>query len=159
MEDDFKKFRDRMLEDPATRAAYDARKPAYAFALQLAELRRQRGFSQASLAKRAGMTQSEVARIEAAEASPTFDTMARLLSAADADLDIRFKDATGKTVRLPMVLKGAAHAPRSRRGRGIVLETDAGAKVSQRAASEHTAGPERKAAPTLRAAAATPGKV
>ena len=56
MEDDFKRFRDRMLEDPATRAAYDARKPAYAFALQLAELRRQRGFSQASLAKRAGMT-------------------------------------------------------------------------------------------------------
>ena len=72
------------------------------------------------------MTQSEVARIEAAEASPTFDTMARLLSAADADLDIRFKDATGKTVRLAMVLKGAAHAPRTKRGRGLAVGTDAG---------------------------------
>ena len=64
------------------------------------------------------MKQSEVARIEAAEASPTFDTMARLLSAAEADLDIRFKDARGKTVRLPMVLTGAELAPRSKRGPG-----------------------------------------
>lgn len=122
MQDDFRQFRDKMLEDPATRAAYEARKPAYLFALQLAELRRQRGLSQAALAKRAGVTQSEVARIEAADASPTFDTMARLLSAAEADLDITFKDAHGKTVRLPMLLKGAEHAPRSRRGRGIAAK-------------------------------------
>jgi len=128
MNDDFKRFRDRMLEDPATRAAYEARKPAYAFAVQLAELRRQRGLSQAALAKRAGMTQSEVARIEAAEASPTFDTMARLLSAAEAELDIRFKNAHGKTVRLPMVLTGAEHAPRSRRGSGTAVAAEAGAR-------------------------------
>lgn len=119
MEDDFEQFRDRLLEDPATRAAYEARRPAYAFAVQLAELRRQKGLSQAALARRAGMKQSEVARIEAAEASPTFDTMARLLAAADADLDIRFKDARGKVVRLPMVLKGAELAARSKRGRGV----------------------------------------
>lgn len=115
--DDWTEFREKLLEDPATRAAYEARKPAYEFAVQLAELRRQRGLSQAALAKRAGMTQSEVARIEAAEASPTFDTMARLLAAAEADLDIKFRDARGKVVRLPMVLKGAQFAPRTPRGR------------------------------------------
>jgi transcriptional regulator with XRE-family HTH domain len=119
MEDDFKQFRDRMLEDPTTFTAYEARKPVYEFAVQLAELRRRRGLSQAALAQRAGMTQSEVARIEAAEASPTLDTMARLLSAAEADLDIRFKDAHGRVVRLPMAFKGAEHAPRSKRGRGV----------------------------------------
>jgi transcriptional regulator with XRE-family HTH domain len=119
MEDEFKRFREKLLEDPATKAAYEARKPVYEFAVQLAELRRQRGLSQAALARRAGMKQSEVARFEAAEASPTFDTMARLLSAAGADLDIRFKNADGKVVRLPMVLKGAEKAPRSRRGRGV----------------------------------------
>lgn len=119
MEDDFKRFRERLLEDPATRAAYEARKPVYEFAVQLAELRRQRGLSQAALAKRAGMKQSEIARIEGAQASPTFDTMARLLAAADAGLDIRFEDANGKVVRLPMVLKGAEQAPRSRRGPGV----------------------------------------
>lgn len=80
------------------------------------ELRRQKGLSQAALAKLAGMTQPEVARLEAAEASPTFDTMARLLAAAGADLDIKFRDARGKVVRLTMVLKGAELAPRSRRG-------------------------------------------
>ena len=120
MDADFKQFREQLLHDPETRAAYTSRKPIYEFALQLAELRRQRGLSQAALATRAGMKQSEVARIEAAEASPTFDTMARLLAAADADLDIRFKDSKGKTVRLPMALKGAESAPRTRRGHGTV---------------------------------------
>lgn len=119
MEDDFKQFRANLLEDPATRAAYEARKPVYAFAVQLAELRRQKGLSQAALARRAGMTQSEVARIESAEASPTFDTMARLLAAAEADLDIRFKDAHGKVVKLPMVLRGAERIARSKRGPGV----------------------------------------
>ncbi|MBI5949635.1 MAG: helix-turn-helix transcriptional regulator [Chloroflexi bacterium] len=133
MDDDFKQFRDRMLEDPATRAAYQARKPVYAFAVQLAELRSQKGLSQAALARRAGMKQSEVARIEAAEASPTFDTMARLLAAAEADLDIRFKDARGKVVRLPMVLKGAELGARSRRGRGVASEESAKEKPLRRA--------------------------
>jgi len=115
--DDWRRFREELLEDPATRAAYEARRPAYEFAVQLAELRRRRGLSQVALARRAGMTQSEVARIEAAETSPTLDTMARLLAAAEADLDIKFRDARGRVVRLPMVLKGAQLAPRSRRGR------------------------------------------
>lgn len=116
MQDDFKRFRSRLLEEPATREAYEARKPVYAFAIQLAELRRQKGLSQASLAKLAGMTQPEVARIEAAESSPTFDTMARLLAAAEADLDICFRNSAGKITRLPMALRGADRAPRSHRG-------------------------------------------
>lgn len=116
MEEDFAEFRARVLADPATRTHYEARRPVYAFAMQLAELRRQRGLSQAALARKAGMTQSEVARIESAETSPTLNTMARLLAAAEADLDIRFKDGNGRTVRLAMTLSGAERAPRSRRG-------------------------------------------
>jgi transcriptional regulator with XRE-family HTH domain len=115
--DEWTQFRKKLFEDPATRAAYEARKPAYKFAVQLAELRRQRGLSQAALAKLAGMTQPEVARLEAAEASPTLDTMARLLAAAGADLDIKFKDSGGKVVRLPLVFKGAQLAPRASRSR------------------------------------------
>jgi len=115
MEDDFRRFRDALLKDPATRAAYEARRPTYAFAVQLAELRRRKGLTQAALAGRAGMKQSEVARIEAAEASPTFDTMARLLPRPKSCLDIRFRDAHGKVVRLPMAFTGAEQA-RPRRG-------------------------------------------
>lgn len=113
--DSWSHFRQQLLSDPATREAYEARKPAFEFAVQLAELRRRRGLSQAALAKRAGMTQSEVARLEGAESSPNLDTMARLLAAAGADLDITFRDTNGKVVRLPMVLKGADRAPRSKR--------------------------------------------
>lgn len=116
--DDWSQFREQLLADPATRAAYEARKPAYEFALQLAELRRRKGLSQAALARLAGITQPEVARLEAAEASPTLDTMARLLSAAGAGLDIKFRDAEGKLVRLPIELGGAHIGPRPRRGGG-----------------------------------------
>jgi transcriptional regulator with XRE-family HTH domain len=122
MDDDFKRFREQLLAEPATRAAYEARKPVYEFAVQLAELRRRRGLSQAGLAKLAGLTQSEVARMESAEASPNFDTMARVLAAAGADLDIRFKDNAGKLVRLPMTLQGAERAPRGRRGKPKVAK-------------------------------------
>lgn len=118
MEDDFKLFRQRLLDDPSTRDAHEARKPIYELAIQLAELRRRKGLSQAALAKLAGMSQSEVARIESAQATPTFDTMARVLAAAGADLDIRFTDDGGKVVRLPMALHGAERGVRSRRGPG-----------------------------------------
>lgn len=118
MDEDFRQFRERLLADPETLAAYEARRPVYAFAVQLAELRRLKGLSQAALARLAGMAQSEVARVESAEASPTFDTMARLLAAADADLDIRFRDPEGKVVRLPMHLKGAQRKRRARPGSG-----------------------------------------
>lgn len=128
MNDEWKRFRDQLFEDPATRAAYMTRKPAYAFAVQVAELRRRKGLSQAALAKLAGMKQSEVARIEAADGSPTFDTIARLLAAAEADLDICFRDAGGATVRLAVALKGAERAPRTRRGPGVATASNPAAQ-------------------------------
>ena len=45
------------------------------------------GLSQRQLAARAGTAQSVVARIELGEASPTWDTLSRLLAAAGFDLD------------------------------------------------------------------------
>lgn len=122
MTDDFKQFRQKLLEDPATLAAYESKKPAYEFAIQLAELRRRKGLSQAALAKLAGVTQPEIARLESAEGSPTLDTMARVLSAVGADLDIRFKDESGKLVRLPMTFKGADRAPRTARSASRTAE-------------------------------------
>lgn len=51
--------------------------------------RRRSGLSQRSLAKRAGTSQSVVARIELGETSPTWDTLTRLLRAADLELEPR----------------------------------------------------------------------
>jgi len=49
----------------------------------LREARTRAGLSQRQLAKRAGTAQSVVARIEGGQTSPTWDTLERLLAAAD----------------------------------------------------------------------------
>ena len=49
----------------------------------LREARTRAGLSQRQLAKRAGTAQSVVARIERGQTSPTWDTLERLLAAAD----------------------------------------------------------------------------
>jgi Predicted transcriptional regulator with C-terminal CBS domains len=49
--------------------------------------RRRAGLSQRALARRAGTAQSVVARIEAGDVSPTWDTLTRLLEASGFTLD------------------------------------------------------------------------
>lgn len=48
--------------------------------------RRRAGLSQRELARRANTAQSVVARIEAGQTSPTWDTLSRILAAAGFDL-------------------------------------------------------------------------
>ena len=52
----------------------------------LFEARRQAGLSQRDLARRAGTSQSVIARIESGDTSPTWETLTRLLRAAGFDL-------------------------------------------------------------------------
>ena len=53
----------------------------------LREARTRAGLSQRALARRAGTTQSVVARIEAGHTSPTWETLERLLAAVDLELN------------------------------------------------------------------------
>ena len=55
----------------------------------LVTARRRAGLSQRELAERAKTSQSVVARIELGAASPSWDTLARLLAAAGFELDVR----------------------------------------------------------------------
>lgn len=52
----------------------------------LRQARRRAGLSQRALAQRAGTAQSVIARIERGQTSPTWDTLERLLKAADFDV-------------------------------------------------------------------------
>jgi transcriptional regulator with XRE-family HTH domain len=54
--------------------------------LLLAEARRRAGLSQRALARRARTAQSVIARIERGQTSPTWETLERLLKAADFEL-------------------------------------------------------------------------
>lgn len=56
--------------------------------LQLIEARKRKRLSQAQLAKRAKMPQSQIARIESGEHNVTLDTLHRVLGALNAKLTV-----------------------------------------------------------------------
>jgi len=57
----------------------------------LRDLRKRHGLSQSRLARRAHTTQAVVSRIERGEASPTLDTLRRLLAAMGWELDAELR--------------------------------------------------------------------
>ncbi|KFZ83395.1 XRE family transcriptional regulator [Amycolatopsis sp. MJM2582] len=86
---DWRRLRERRMTEPGAADAYEAAKLAYVLGKTVREMREGRGWSQATLATRAGMTQSAVARFEAGGTVPTIPVLERLAHALEADLDIR----------------------------------------------------------------------
>jgi ribosome-binding protein aMBF1 (putative translation factor) len=83
-------LRDRRMAEPGAAEAYDGARLAFQLGRAVRELREQRGWSQAQLARAAGMTQSAVARFEAGGTVPTLPVLERLAHALDVTLDVRF---------------------------------------------------------------------
>jgi transcriptional regulator with XRE-family HTH domain len=59
---------------------------------QVADRRKERGLSQADLAKLVGTTQSAIARLESGGRPPRIDTLLRIANALDADLHVELLD-------------------------------------------------------------------
>jgi transcriptional regulator with XRE-family HTH domain len=79
------------LRDPAFKAEWDRTAMARAVALKVLTYRTERGLSQRALAQKLGMTQPQLARLEAGEHNPTIDTLARIADALDIEfaIDVR----------------------------------------------------------------------
>lgn len=78
----------RQLKDPAVRAEWDRTAVARAVAVRLVDYRAEHALSQTALARQLGMKQPAVARLEAGEHNPSFDTLARLSSALGIEFHI-----------------------------------------------------------------------
>ncbi len=78
----------RQLKDPRVRSEWDRTAVARAVASRLVEYRVEHAVSQTALALRLGMKQPAVARLEAGEHNPSFDTLARLSSALGIEFHI-----------------------------------------------------------------------
>lgn len=76
------------LKDPAFRAEWERTAVARAVATRVVEYRGQHGISQTEMARRLGMKQPAVARLEAGEHNPSFETLARLSSALGIEFHI-----------------------------------------------------------------------
>jgi ribosome-binding protein aMBF1 (putative translation factor) len=87
---DWAQLRERRMSEPGAADAYDVAGLAFDLGRAVRELREQRGWSQAQLARAAGMTQSAVARFEAGGTVPTLPVLERLARALDVELSVRF---------------------------------------------------------------------
>jgi transcriptional regulator with XRE-family HTH domain len=76
------------LRDPEFKREWDRTALARAVALKVLAYRTEHALSQRRLAKQLGMTQPQLARLEAGEHNPTIDTLARLAQALDTEFAI-----------------------------------------------------------------------
>ncbi len=77
------------LRNPEFRKAYDSLAPKYALINAMLDARNKKGMTQAEIARRAGTTQSAIARFESGRTNPTLEFASRLSRALGAKLEIR----------------------------------------------------------------------
>lgn len=82
-------IRREMRRDPALKKAYDALQPKYDIIRAILDARTKKGMTQTEIARRAGTTQSAIARFESGRTNPTLDFASRLSRAVGAKLEIR----------------------------------------------------------------------
>ncbi|MEU1982528.1 MULTISPECIES: helix-turn-helix domain-containing protein [Nocardia] len=75
---------------PEYQEAYRSAQIAYELGKKVREAREARGWTQAELARRAGMKQHAVSRFEAGDVVPTLTTLDRIASALESHLTIDF---------------------------------------------------------------------
>ena len=93
----WRESRTKHLSNPAVKVEYDALKPEFDLIRQLIDLRIRRGLSQRQLAKRAGMQQPSIARLEGGSGG-SLRTLRRVAEALDARLEVRLvpREASSK---------------------------------------------------------------
>ena len=77
------------LRDEEFRQLWNERAASYHVARELLRLRKQQGLSQTEVARRAGLKQPAVARLESGAVRPTLDTIQRVAHALGRELEIR----------------------------------------------------------------------
>lgn len=78
------------LHNAKFRKEYEAIQPEFDVIRAVLDARLKKGLTQAEIARRAGTTQSAIARFEAGKTNPTLDFASRVAHAVGAKLEVRF---------------------------------------------------------------------
>ncbi len=84
----FKEYKKQALRDPGLKKAYDDLEPEYRLASSLIEARLNKNLTQEELAKKAGVTQNTITRLESGVNNPTFATVNRVANALGKELKL-----------------------------------------------------------------------
>lgn len=88
---DFREYLKRQLDDPDFKAEYEAMRPEYEAIRAVIAARLESNMTQAELAEKTGIRQSNISRIESGASSPTVDTLARIAAGLGKKLKIEFQ--------------------------------------------------------------------
>ena len=86
----FQSFKAELLKDPEVRAEYEAIQPEYEVIRALIGARIAQNMTQAQLAEKSGIRQSNISRIESGSCSPTVSTLQQLAEGMGKKLHIEF---------------------------------------------------------------------
>jgi len=76
------------LQDEEFRLLWNEREAAYKVARALIRLRKKQGLSQSEVARRAGLKQPAIARLESGAVRPTLDTIQRVAHALGREVEV-----------------------------------------------------------------------
>ena len=88
--DDLDRFLEEQLKDPEFAEEWKRAKPEYEVMRLLVEARSEMGMSQSELARRTGIRQPNISRLEHGVCSPTLDTLSSLARGLGKELKVSF---------------------------------------------------------------------
>ena len=89
--------REEILSDSEVKAEYDALNSEFELARTIITLREKVSLSQREFAKKVGMKQSQLARIESGRQTPKLNTLAKLAAVAGYEVEVNLVPSRNKT--------------------------------------------------------------
>ena len=86
----YKETLNELLKDPEFKKEYDALEPEFAIMQAIIDARNESGLTQKELAKRTGITQADISRLEKGNANPSLKTLNRLAKGMGMKLKLDF---------------------------------------------------------------------
>lgn len=87
----FDEYLDKQLQNEEFRAEYESLKPEREIVMQMIRTRDQQGLTQQELARKVGIRQSNLSRIETGAVSPTIETLGKIAEGLGKKLVIQMK--------------------------------------------------------------------
>lgn len=138
MPDDLAKFLEEAWEEtrragPEAMAQFETYNAQYALARQLFDLRKARRWTQQQLARKSGVQQSEISRIERGEGNPTLATLCALTAALGVQLSFTFDAAPERKLpRQPATAQQKAPPKRQQKSVPVRMQRQASAARTAR---------------------------
>lgn len=83
--------REDLLADPETAKAYEELRPQYEIISQIIKARDEQGITQAELAERTGIRQSNISRLEGGNYNPSLEFLSRIARGLGMELHIELR--------------------------------------------------------------------